>query len=307
MELLTNIIAGYLKHNKRLVVPRFGAFIVKQPSGDIIFSELMRNDDGVLRSLLVAYGCNELAANGMIDRFSFEIRHKISQGEAYVIPNFGEFSDGGNNTIRFRQKVTPKVYGGNIKPPLECFNEEKLKLQRIQRIRQQQCENLTGHSTHRKLKTSQAIITNNQRMAEDDDVDLGKPDKYLRGLKYENRKGRNNDDEHYGNDRTGANGSGRTIFVVLVAIIIGLGGYLTWQWLKQNSAPVVNTNVEAIVEPTIEPTDSLATPETPASEATTEPATTVAPITVPPLVTPLLPATYVAPQTDATTTTIVAK
>ena len=307
MELLTNIIAGYLKHTKRLVVPRFGAFIVKQPSGDIIFSELMRNDDGVLRSLLVAYGCNELAANGMIDRFSFEIRHKISQGEAYVIPNFGEFSDGGNNTIRFRQKVTPKVYGGNIKPPLECFNEEKLKLQRIQRIRQQQCENLTGHSTHRKLKTSQAIITNNQRMAEDDDVDLGKPDKYLRGLKYENRKGRNNDDEHYGNDRTGANGSGRTIFVVLVAIIIGLGGYLTWQWLKQNSAPVVTTSVEAIVEPTVEPTDSLATPETPAPEATTEPATTVAPITVPPLVTPLLPATYVAPQTDATTTTIVAK
>ena len=307
MELLTNIIAGYLKHNKRLVVPRFGAFIVKQPSGDIIFSELMRNDDGVLRSLLVAYGCNELAANGMIDRFSFEIRHKISQGEAYVIPNFGEFSDGGNNTIRFRQKVTPKVYGGNIKPPLECFNEEKLKLQRIQRIRQQQCENLTGHSTHRKLKTSQAIITNNQRMAEDDDVDLGKPDKYLRGLKYENRKGRNNDDEHYGNDRTGANGSGRIIFVVLVAIIIGLGGYLTWQWLKQNSAPVATTSVEAIVEPTVEPTDSLATPETPASEATTEPATTVAPITVPPLVTPLLPATYVAPQTGATTTTIVAK
>lgn len=307
MELLTNIIAGYLKHNKRLVVPRFGAFIVKQPSGDIIFSELMRNDDGVLRSLLVAYGCNELAANGMIDRFSFEIRHKISQGEAYVIPNFGEFSDGGNNTIRFRQKVTPKVYGGNIKPPLECFNEEKLKLQRIQRIRQQQCENLTGHSTHRKLKTSQAIITNNQRMAEGDDVDLGKPDKYLRGLKYENRKGRNNDDEHYGNDRTGANGSGRTIFVVLVAIFIGLGGYLTWQWLKQNSAPVATTSVEAIVEPKVEPTDSLATPETPASETTTEPATTVAPITVPPLVTPLLPATYVAPQTDATTTTNVAK
>ena len=307
MELLMNIIAGYLKHNKRLVVPRFGAFIVKQPSGDIIFSELMRNDDGVLRSLLVAYGCNELAANGMIDRFSFEIRHKISQGEAYVIPNFGEFSDGGNNTIRFRQKVTPKVYGGNIKPPLECFNEEKLKLQRIQRIRQQQCENLTGHNTHRKLKTSQAIITNNQRMAEGDDVDLGKPDKYLRGLKYENRKGRNNDDEHYGNDRTGANGSGRIIFVVLVAIIIGLGGYLTWQWLQQNSAPVVTTSVETVTEPTVEPADSLATPEAPASEAQTEPTTTVAPTTIPSLVTPLLPATHVVPQTNATTTTNVVK
>ena len=135
----------------------------------------------------------------------------------------------------------------------------------------------------------------------------GRDSKGQDSRKVHDSKGRNNDDEHYGNDRTGANGSGRTIFVVLVAIIIGLGGYLTWQWLKQNSAPVVTTSVEAIVEPTVEPTDSLATPETPAPEATTEPTTTVAPITVPPLVTPLLPATYVAPQTDATITTNVAK
>ena len=54
MELLTNIIVEYLKHNKRLVVPRLGAFIVKQSNGVIVFSELMRNDDGVLHSLLTA-------------------------------------------------------------------------------------------------------------------------------------------------------------------------------------------------------------------------------------------------------------
>jgi nucleoid DNA-binding protein len=306
MELLTNIIAGYLKHNKRLVVPRFGAFIVKQPSGDIIFSELMRNDDGVLRSLLVAYGCNELAANGMIDRFSFEIRHKISHGEAYVIPNFGEFSDGGNNTIRFKQRVTPKVYGGNIKPPLECFNEEKLKLQRIQRIRQQQCENLTGHSTHRKLKTSQAIITNKQRGDDDQDIDMGKPDKYLRGLKYENRKGRNSEEEHYGNDRTAANGSSRIVFLVLIAIIIGLGGYLIWQWLEKSNAPEVITTIESPAEPVIEPQDSLATPELTEPEVAT-PAVTTTPATTPTLVTPLLPTSYLVAQPNTAATTSVEK
>ena len=49
MKLITNILIEYLKHNRRLVVPKLGAFIVKQPSGVIRFSELIRTDDGVLR------------------------------------------------------------------------------------------------------------------------------------------------------------------------------------------------------------------------------------------------------------------
>ena len=313
MELLTNIIAGYLKHNKRLVVPRFGAFIVKQPSGEIIFSELMRNDDGVLRSLLVAYGCNELAANGMIDRFAFDIRHKISQGEAFVIPNFGEFSEGENNTIRFRQKREPKVYGGTIKPPLEYFTEEKLKLQRIQRIRQQQCENLTGHSTHRKLRTSQAIVTNNQR-PDEQDIDLGKPDKYLRGLKYENRKGRNNEEERYGNDRGGSGNSGRVVLLLIIALFIAVGGWFTWQWINQNNAPKETPVVVTESEPVAEPVDSLATPaatDTPATEEVAPAAQPAVETTTPQpaIVTPLLSTPYITPQatvapTNTTTTTL---
>ncbi|MBR5132824.1 MAG: hypothetical protein IKV29_01815 [Alistipes sp.] len=309
MELLTNIITGYLKHNKRLVVPRFGAFIVKQPAGDIIFSELMRNDDGVLRSLLVAYGCNEIAANGIIDRFVFEIRHKVAEGGSYSIPNFGEFLEGENNTIRFRQKREPKVFGGKIKPPIECFDEEKMKLQRIQRIRQQQCENLTGHSTHRKLKTSHAITTNNQRVADEEDIDLGKPDKYLRGLKYENRKGRGNDDESFSNERPTANGSaGRIIAMLIVAILIGIAIWFTWRWIETNNATHSTTPVVDESEVTVEAQDSLASTETPEATSETEATTTTPqstqPATVNPMmVTPLLPTTYTTPATGITPTT----
>lgn len=263
MELLTNIIIGYLKHNKRLVVPKLGAFIVKQPDGTIIFSELMRNDDGVLRSLLVAYGCNELAANGIIDRFVFEVRHNISQGTSYAIPNLGEFVAGENNTIRFKHKREPKVFGGTIKPPVERFDDEKLKWQRIQRIRQQQSENITGHSTHRRLKSSTAISTTTQRKRDDDDLELGKPDKYLRGLKYENRKGRNNDEERFGgNERQMRNKGGRTLFLILVAIVLSIAGWFTWQWIEgDNNANIKPTtpSTERSVEslPKIEQTDSL--------------------------------------------------
>lgn len=286
MELITNIIVGYLKHNKRIVVPQLGMFIVK-PGGEIIFSELMRGDDGVLRQLLVAYGVNELAANGMIDRFRFEIKHSISSGQSHIIDNFGEFTAGDNGTIRFSQKREPQVFGGKIKPPIERFEEERLKLQRIQRIRQQQSENITGHTTHRKLRTSQAISSQpTSRDSDIDDMSLGKPDKYLRGLKYDNKKSRNQDDEGFSNSRKSQNRGGRIVLFLLIFAAIGVGIWFTWQWIQQNGNITSVTPTEDNV--TVEPTDSLATPAVdipdtdatapaatePASQSTTTAATT---------------------------------
>ena len=46
------LIAEFLRTHKRLVVPQLGAFIVKAPGGEILFSELFKRDDGVLRGLL---------------------------------------------------------------------------------------------------------------------------------------------------------------------------------------------------------------------------------------------------------------
>ena len=45
------LIAEFLRTHKRLVVPQLGAFIVKAPGGEILFSELFKRDDGVLRGL----------------------------------------------------------------------------------------------------------------------------------------------------------------------------------------------------------------------------------------------------------------
>ena len=258
--MVINIITGYLKHNNRIVVPQLGTFIVKPSDGSIIFSELMRTDDGVLRSLLVAYGVNELAANGMVDRLRFEIKHAVAEGRNYTIANFGEFSAGENGTIRFRQRREPQVFGGRIKPPIERLEEERLKLQRIQRIRQQQSENITGHSTHRKLRTSQAITpAPAQRHEEDDDMILGKPDRYLKGLKYENRKGRNQEEESFGSSRNKRGGGAKSMLLAIIIIAIGIGIWFTWQW-TQNSQTASSVEVE---EPQIiiEAADSLTNPD----------------------------------------------
>lgn len=298
MELLTNIITSYLKHNKRLVVPRLGAFIVKQPGGKIIFSELLRNDDGVLTSLLVAYGYNELSANGMIDRLTFQIRHKIANGERYFIPEFGEFSQGANNTISFTQISEPEVIAGTIKPPVESYDNERIKQHRIQRIRQQQSENITGHSTHRKIKPSQTIVPKRSQV-EEESYDLGVPDDYLRGLTYKNRKNRKDDEDHYGSDRKRYNRGTRIVVMTIAAIVLGIGGWYTWKWLEQRNSKseveVIQPVIENVEAEATEHNDTLnvATPE--AMEQTTTP--------TPPATTPTTP--LITPQTTSTPNSVV--
>ena len=59
---LIRTISQYLESHKRLVVPQLGTFIVKEPGVSIVFSELLKRDDGTLRRLLIDGGLSELEA-----------------------------------------------------------------------------------------------------------------------------------------------------------------------------------------------------------------------------------------------------
>ena len=78
MSIVVEVIAKYLQTNRRLVVPAFGAFVVKE-SGERVFSDLLNSDDGVLTSLLRERGLNEMETAVTIDRFIFEVRHELEQ------------------------------------------------------------------------------------------------------------------------------------------------------------------------------------------------------------------------------------
>ena len=96
--MLSLVISQYLESHKRLVVPQLGAFIVKEPGHAVLFSELLKRDDGVLRRLLSERGMNELEAAGEIDRFVFEVRHAAEHGGEYPLPGFGVLAAGPNGT-----------------------------------------------------------------------------------------------------------------------------------------------------------------------------------------------------------------
>lgn len=104
-----NIIQHINRHlatNRRLVIPQLGALIRKSEGEEILFSELLKRDDGVLRGLLEAEGMSELEAAGLISRFVFEVRHTIESGSVYQAEGLGLFARGANGTIRFRHLPT---------------------------------------------------------------------------------------------------------------------------------------------------------------------------------------------------------
>lgn len=94
-----------------------GAFIVKQPDGNVLFSELFRRDDGVLRGLLQSAGMTELEAAGAVDRFVFEIRHAVQDGGEYRMEGFGVFRPGPNDTLAFVYEPAPAMSDEPVKVP----------------------------------------------------------------------------------------------------------------------------------------------------------------------------------------------
>ncbi|MDE5622222.1 MAG: hypothetical protein K2I59_04440 [Alistipes sp.] len=105
--MLIRAVSKYLEAHKRLVVPQLGAFLVKEPGVSVVFSELMKRDDGVLRGLLREAGVGDLEAAGMIDRFVFEVRHAVERGENYPLEGFGVLHPGPNGTIAFEYRPAP--------------------------------------------------------------------------------------------------------------------------------------------------------------------------------------------------------
>ena len=225
MELITNIIIEYLKHNKRLCVPKLGTFIVKQSSGDIIFSDLMRNDDGVLRSLLMAYGIKELEANGKIDRYVFEVHHAITTEGKFKVEGFGEFSANINNSITFTQFKREKRYGGRIKPPVEVLEHRKAQ-QKMQRPRPEAVLSEPERPKHPKTKRHK-----------EEKNSPNKPDAYLRGLKYDSNKNKKREESSRGRARAHGGNWG---LVLLCLLIIGGAAALVW-YQRKPSAPATET------------------------------------------------------------------
>ncbi len=110
---IERIIADHLAHARRLTIPTLGTFIVRKaessntsqglfPEQELLFSEFLKEEDGVLRQLLIDSGANELTAAGAIDRFLFEVKHALAPRDgAYVIEGVGTLRKSYDGSVGF--------------------------------------------------------------------------------------------------------------------------------------------------------------------------------------------------------------
>lgn len=104
------IISQYLHANRRLVVPTFGMFVVKE-SGGVLFSDLIKTDDGVLRSLLAEQGLGALAAAGAIDHFIFDARYALDEEGHFDMGALGTLVKGADGVVRLVQHASAPQQG----------------------------------------------------------------------------------------------------------------------------------------------------------------------------------------------------
>lgn len=106
--MINKIIAEYLRTNKRLVVPHFGAFIRKENSEAIVFVPFLKKDDGVLQQLLVSeYGMDSADAQAVIDEYIAEIKESIAARGAYVIEGVGRLMTDSNGIYYLELGAAP--------------------------------------------------------------------------------------------------------------------------------------------------------------------------------------------------------
>lgn len=165
--------------HKRLVVPQLGAFLVKEAGVTVLFSELLKRDDGVLCSLLCAEGRSEIEAAGMIDRFVYEVRCAITQGQAYRIEGLGRLLPGPNGTITFLYDPALTRSGAEALPP-EAAAEPAEPAESVEPAPEAPvCEPAAGRKREEPPKAA-ATAAHGSPVSEW----TGRPEPYVRGLRY---------------------------------------------------------------------------------------------------------------------------
>lgn len=102
--MLSRIVTAKLKQSRRLVIPNLGLFVVRD-DGRILFSELMRNDDGVMREAVASeLGLGEAEAARIIERFVADIHYSLEHGMSYRLEGLGVLLRDDRGLVVFRSR-----------------------------------------------------------------------------------------------------------------------------------------------------------------------------------------------------------
>lgn len=258
--MVVEIISEYLTTNKRLVVPNLGAFIVKKVGEQILFSNLIKSDDGVLRELLVNTGLSEIEAAGVLDRFVFEVNFRLQNSGECALKNFGYLRVGANGTIAFEYK--PGIEGESLDKevvveqdtPAQPETQEDVTVQEdVESLPQQVDESNPVKRENKVVELGKSRYDDKEEVRKSTSI---RRDKSIKGLTYHGG-GATRRSSGYSSSRR-SNGVGGWLLVLVVAAAMLAIGVLLYDEIfgdKSGDAEPQTTTPQIKAEPGVENPD----------------------------------------------------
>lgn len=248
--MICEYITRYLLLNKRLVVPNLGAFVVNPSNGDLIFVELLKQNDGVLMRQLMADGLTEIDSMNMIDRFVFEIRHKVESGGTATLNGIGRLSLAEDGLYRF--EYDPEA-GREIAVPVTV--EEPA----IEPVAEPEPEVITEpepvSEPEPTIEEPAEVPAVEEKIEEQSEpaVEVPKfersvmePESYVKGLRYGKPQRPSKDDIRYVGHST-SRGVDKFVVVAIVAALLAVGA-IVYGWLSSREQEDIYGYEEDYVE-----------------------------------------------------------
>lgn len=93
--MVNRYIAEYMTSSRRLIIPGIGALVRRGESGEIVFVEMFKQNDGVLTNLISQkMDISVEQADILIERFITELQHDLRYYGYYTIPALGTLRQG---------------------------------------------------------------------------------------------------------------------------------------------------------------------------------------------------------------------
>ena len=104
---MNKIINELLNTNARVIIPDFGAFIIKQKNPRlVVFNEFLRYNDGLLIDYIsVSEGIEKSAAKAKVTKFIEETNQKLSLGDEVIIEGLGKLIKDSTGKLTFSEQT----------------------------------------------------------------------------------------------------------------------------------------------------------------------------------------------------------
>ena len=247
--MICEYITQYLLLNKRLVVPGLGAFVVNPANGELIFVELLKQDDGVLMRQLMADGLSAIEAANVIDRFVFEVRHRVDSGGTAMLNGIGRLSKAEDGLYRFeydpevgREIAVPAETPAPIETPAPEMVAESA-LESDTTVETEAVADVAPAEPVKQVDEEPAVPAENSEESKPaanvvaEPAPLPKyerpimePESYVKGLRYGKPQRPSKDDIRYVGHSTGR-GVDKFVIVAVVAALLAIGA-IVYGWLS---------------------------------------------------------------------------